>query len=112
MAVEHETPVPETTKVLEIAELVKQLEAKWGVAPVQPLPKGLLQDPRTVTVDLPRFDKTFFVHLSIGVGLFALTTVCFAFQIPVLGDPLALLVAPAVTIYLSWKHRQPRQLNG
>lgn len=108
MAVEHETAAPETQKMLDIAALMKQLEAIRGAAPVQPPAKNRHTGP----VDSPRFDRAFFIHLGIGVGLFALTTACFVFQIPFLGDPLMLLVGPTVTIYLSWKHRRPRQLNG
>ena len=60
---------------------------------------------RTAGPDAPRFDSIFWKDLGVGLGLFVLATICLALQVPVLGDPLALLVGPIVTVFLSWKHR-------
>jgi hypothetical protein len=63
---------------------------------------------KLLLVESSRFDMTVLFDLGIGVIVFAATLLCFVWRVPLLGDPVALLLGPFIGLVLSLKHRPPR----
>jgi hypothetical protein len=104
-----ETPASlEHLTVVDIAELAKELETKWGVPPSEFVRQEKLKRLRLVRIEPQRFGMTFFLDVIVAVVFFGVTLVCYVWHVPVIGDPLALLLGPVIGLILSLKHRPPR----
>jgi hypothetical protein len=94
---EHPSSLREAT-VLQIGDFITKLERRSGVA----------REELRLRARSARFDVTFFVDLIIAVAVFAVTLICYLYQVPIFDDPLALLVGPLIGLVLALKHRAPR----
>lgn len=48
--------------------------------------------------------KIFWKDIGIGIAIFIVTVLCMLWKVPVLGNPIALLLSPAVGIFLCLLH--------
>jgi hypothetical protein len=97
MAVEEVRPAGSGTLQSEPQIMVRMREIE----------ERLNQLGRTQT-EAPRFDMTFVSDVLIALAIFALTVGLFLAQVPIVGDPCALLLGPMVGLVLALKHRPPR----
>jgi hypothetical protein len=105
MAVEEDAPSTSGLTPLELSKLVDALEEKWG-GPIELKFRPSLKEMRFLPdVQSPKFDRLFFRDFLAGLGLSAVTIVAAFLRVPVLGDPLALLLGPVVILLLGWRHR-------
>ncbi len=51
--------------------------------------------------------RLFWKDLLIGTAITAATIICFIYNVPILGHPIALLVGPFVGVCLSLEHNRP-----
>jgi hypothetical protein len=102
MAVEQASASLEEKKRRELLSEVQNLTMKLRIALSEASPNEI-QNPELHAKSSPQ--PGFIRDLCLGLLIFAVTGLCFLKQVPILGDPLALLAAPVVTLLLSWRHR-------
>jgi len=95
-----------TTEPIHVGKLVRELE-KLGLVVASDSPEQI-KKVELMSVERQRFDKTFVWDIAIPMALFVAAIICVEFRLPVIGNPLSLLIGPVIGLILALIHRPPR----